>query len=458
MMNYDDLDSEQEDAVRHLMQSDKTLMIAPQGFGKTVVVCSAINDLLLCGYLNKVLVIAPLNVCLLTWKSEYKNWTYLAQWEKDIGIACGTAKERTAVVMNKKIVVINYENLVWLCENFELESFDGLVIDETTKLKTTSGEGFKKLRYAIRHMKWRCGLSATPGSESMTDIFGQILLLDDGKRLGRNKDKFRRKYFYPTDYEQHKWAMFPGKDKELAEILSDIIYYPSDFGDSYHGEVREIVVNCEMPPGYLKTYRKLARQSYLEVGEHKIVAGAAAVLKNKLHQFACGSVYAGDVELVFHKTKLEVLGAIRRKIPTPVVIAYQFDYELRYLKELYPKAVALTGQSAANRAAIEKDFNAGDISELLVHPKSASHGVNLQYGPCTTLIQLSPVWSADAADQLPKRLARRGQKSDVIDHITLTCIGTMEAEMYETVKAKGDEEKAFLAHIASIKELGDNIH
>ena len=454
MHTYESLKDSQLNGIDRLYETDATLYIAPQGHGKTVVAGTAIKELLGEGILNRVLVIAPLKVATLSWAHEGMRWHHLDTFWHHVGIACGNADNRCNIIDNTlfDVVVINYENLAWLFEQYPSHNFDGLVIDEITKMKTVSGAGYKALKRQLKKFNWRCGLTATTGIETMTDIFGQCFLLDDGKALGRNKDKFKRKYFYPTDYDQHRWEQLPGMERSLAEAVRDLLYVAEEV-PSYDGQIIDEVHLVKTPESALRTYRNMARNNVLTTPRYTIAAPNAAVLQEKLHQIACGSVY--DEEATphcIHLTKMNVLNTVRSAIDSPVLIAYQYKFEHEKLKALFPDSKTLTGQNPEKTEEILKAWTQGTLSELLVHPKSAAHGINLQYGPCTTLICLSPIWSADQWDQLVKRLARRGQKSPFIRRIILIAAGTMEYDMHLSSKNKPLQEKAFFKHIAKLRE------
>lgn len=455
MHMYNSLDPEQLDGIDRLYETDETLFIAPQGYGKTVVAATAMKELLDEGVLNRVLVVAPVKVATMAWATEGPDWEHLAQfWATSVGIACGTEEERINVILNPrhKVIVINYENIDWLFDYFPQHNFDGLLLDEITKLKTCSGEAHKAIRRNFKRFSWRAGMTATPGIETMVDIFGQVVLLDGGKALGRNKDKFRRYYFYPTDFEQRNWEMHPHRADELRTALKSILFRASS-KNSYEGQVIEEIKLVTLPLAARAMYRTMESDSVITVisgppmdtkAFAKIVAPNAAVKTEKLHQICCGRIYdeSGRAHYL-HGEKMSALLELRQSIDGPVMIAYQYKYELIALENIFLRARVLTGTNPIQAKKLQDDWNAGKLSELLVHPKSASHGLNLQYGPCNTLICLSPIWSADQWDQLMKRLARRGQKSDILRRISLVAKGTMEMDMVTRTGEKPQQESKF---------------
>lgn len=435
------LTPEQNEAIDRLFEHDETLLIAGVGFGKAIVGLTAARDLLAAGEVRRVLVLAPLKVATLTWGTEPAKWAHIR--DDLVAVACGAPTRRNAAVASgARVVVTNFENAVWMLENHG-DQFDALLIDEITKLKTVSGTAAKKLRYWVKGLKWRAGMSASPVAESGADIYGQALLLDLGKALGTRKQAFLEKYLVPVDYERRKWVLPPGGELAMALPLQRLVYYANDA--SYREGLPRLDVRVRelaLPEAGQALYDTLARNKVLP--EQGVVARSAGVLTNKLYQIAAGGLYAGDAEdrelVWFDPYKIDWACDVVARLPQMhcAVIVYTYTFELDELRKRFPTAPVLGGGAKFT----DRDLAAWSKRHhkvLLMHPKSAAHGLNLQYGG-HTLIQLSPIWGADPAAQIVGRLRRRGQPSDVVTQHVAVARGTKDEDALAGLEFKGGEE------------------
>lgn len=447
-LSLSDLSPEQVRIVDRLYE-DHCLLIAQAGAGKTVCAQTAAQELLDDGVLKRVLIVAPLRVCQLTWRKEWRYWEHL----RPPALAIGTPEERIeAIESDANIVVINFENLKWFFDRYGREhGFDGLIIDEVSKLKAAGGTTFKSLRGGrgerITDFKWRVAMSATPVHEQGVDIYTPMLIVDGGKRLGTDQDRFRRRYFMTTDYKGYKWTFQPGMLEKLADRLGDaVLVADTEDYEASLPELQETVVPVRMPPEGWEAYDAMANSLYTQIQGVDIEAANLAVMQGKLQQICCGAVYnpVDRHPVWIHKEKFRQLGYLISITAEPAIIVYQFKYELELLRAMYPAARVL----ADDPDGAEEAWNAGECHTLLVHPKSAGHGINLQFGGCR-MIWLSPVWSADLRDQTVRRIRRRGQPSPIVYIYTLICEDSVE----ELIAARSDDKLAAAAQfIEHLKE------
>lgn len=172
-------------AIEYILSHPVTAAILDMGLGKSVITLTAI-DLLLNDFfeIRKVLVVAPLRVASTTWPDEIRKWDHLSDLR--FSVAVGTEKERIAALKaDTDICIINRENLPWLVEKSGVPlDFDMAVLDELSSFKTNSQrtKAFLKLR---PHLKRVVGLTGTPSSNGLMDLFWEFRCLDMGERLGR---------------------------------------------------------------------------------------------------------------------------------------------------------------------------------------------------------------------------------------------------------------------------------
>lgn len=383
----------------------------PMGFGKTICTLTAAVELIKAGELRRVLVLAPLRVCDLTWAKEPEKWSHI---DLDVRMGTGSAHAATAALNSgAPIVVINYDvakDALNACDRLVRDEFDGLVLDEITKLKTPGGAWHKAVNKYAKTFKWRVGLTGTLAEEGLEHLYGMYRLIDLGKAFGRRKDAFLRQYFYPTDYQNRNWAPFEGTSEKLARLVEG---YTLDVTADDQGRPPLVVetVPVPIPDTARLVYAEMAEEMVVELDGEEITAKNAAVKSGKLQQIANGFLYDGDDVVYLHDAKTPVVKELAGRHPGGALIAYQYEEDLHRLQKLFPGAPVI-GKGAtreAAQAAVDA-WNAGDVDVLLMHPMSGGHGLNMQYGG-STLIFYGPLWSRDQHDQIIARLWRRGQKA-----------------------------------------------
>jgi len=411
----------QDEAADFLYERDRAMILAPVGAGKTAITLTAMQAMLANGVAKRFLVLAPKRVCTDVWPVEQPKWAPATP----VAVAVGTPKERLAALGSKaQIVVSNYDNIQWLAE--QALDFDGIVFDELTRLKNPSGTRFKALLKVIDPMTIRWGLTGSFTSNGLEDVFGQCKIVDQSL-LGRSKGAFMQQYFVLISKEFGEWAPRVGA---LANVMTRIkpATYVLDAGD-YKDKLpplHVIEVRCDMPDR--KPYEKMKADFMVEFSDAKAVAANGGVVTGKLQQMASGFVYdtrktASDIPGKFivtqtpvwfsaHKfDRLEELLNENQRANT--IIAYTYQEELAELKRRYPHAQTLDDKDAIQR------WNAGKIELLLVHPKSAGHGLNLQFGGCH-MVFLSLPWSLELYEQVIGRLHRSGQAHSVWVYVMMT--------------------------------------
>jgi hypothetical protein len=404
------------------------------GAGKTVCALTAASELLCDGVCSRILVVAPLKVCNKVWRQEHLKWSHLEHL--NVGIATGSeANRKAAIESDAEIVVINFENLKWLFKHYKKNNFDGLIVDELSKLKASGGSNFKALRPQRKKMKWAVGMTGTPVSENWLGLYGQMLIVDGGAALGTRKDKYLGQYFYPTDYNQYNWELRDGSAEQIADVIRDVVHVMPD----YRGELKpkeHIRITVALPETVRDIYNTLRDDFCID----EIEAPNAAVLTGKLQQVAAGFLYREDQPaLELHTAKLEALAAWVGK--EPLMVCYWFKHELAALQAQYPEAMTLDEKGAV------EEWNAGRLNMLLVHPRSGGHGLNLAPGGAL-IVWLSPTWSRDLFEQTNARLWRRGQ-TKVVRVVELLCFDTVDDVVAARVESKADYHTLLLEHFTA---------
>jgi hypothetical protein len=447
-MIYREMTQQQLEACNYAYERDYSLLRLPTGFGKTVVALTCCQWLLEDRVVSRVLVLAPLRVIEGTWREEPGLWDHVTV---DVAYAIGNEKaRRAALASDARVVVMNYENVKWWKDTYGKDhGFDGIIYDEITRLKLASGRQFKTLRHLYKTFKWRCGMGARSDSEGLEDLYAQVLLMDNGERLGRSKDAFLNRWFIATDYNQYNWEPREGSREELAKLTSEFTFAPDpqEYDDSlpplfrsYHG--------VTLPEEARRAYDDMTK--HLVVEAHGISAPNAAVATGKLQQVCSGFLYDDDDVVWLHDEKKKKVQELVADCTSPVLISYWYEEELAMLKELFPDA-PVVGKECTH--ALVRKWNRGVVPIMLIHPRSGGHGLNIQYGG-HTLVMLGPVWSNDLNHQLISRLRRRGQPAEAVRVMVIVAEDTVEVDVM-IPRVEGKEASVVEFGRALLKAAGE---
>lgn len=429
----------QKYAINFIKEHPIAAILLDMGMGKTSIVLAAINALMFDSFeVSKVLIIAPLRVAKHTWSAEIQKWDQLKGLR--YSIAVGTAAERMkALQADADIYIINRENVPWLIEKSgQPFDYDMVVIDELSSFKNWQAKRFK----ALMKVKRIVGLTGTPSSNGLMDLFAEYKVLDMGERLGRFISQYRVEYFVPDQVNGpivYSYRLRPGADKRIYDRISDITI---SMKGTDHLKMPELI-NSEymvyLDEDERARYEDMKNDLVLQIPGGEITAANAAALSGKLTQMANGAVYSdtGGIELI-HDRKLDALDdIIEAANGKSLLVAYWFKHDLQRITERLDELGVNYGKLDSD-ASIE-DWNAGRLEVGLIHPASAGHGLNLQSGG-NTIVWFGMIWSLELYQQTVARLWRQGQESGtvVVQHI-LTA-GTVDERIMKVLSLKGNTQ------------------
>ena len=425
------------------------------GLGKSVITLSAIFDLCLDSFLvRKVLVIAPLRVARDTWPTEIEKWDHLRGLS--YSVAVGTEVERKAALMQRvSVYIINRENVSWLIEESGLPfDYDMVVIDELSSFKSYQAKRFRSLLKVRPSVKRLVGLTGTPSSNGLMDLWAEYRLIDMGERLGRYITHYRNRYFTPDKRNGQvvfSYKPLPGAEEQIYERIGDITISMRSRDYLQLPECLYNEVPVELSDQELETYETLKKELVVSLGENEIDASNAASLANKLSQMANGAVYAdGDKFICIHDRKLDALeDLLEAANGKPVLIAYWYKHDLERIEErLHRLHVPFSRMDSSESIA---RWNRGELPVGLIHPASAGHGLNLQYGG-STFIWFGLTWSLELYQQANARLWRQGQNDTVVIHHIITK-GTIDERIMAALKAKDKAQSALIDAVKANLEV-----
>lgn len=438
------------------------LLCLLKGFGKKhrhgrkplVNQCSAVavlNDLLFDSFeAHRVLAIAPLRVAKNTWPDELGKWEHLSHLR--FSVAVGTEAERKAALWAKAdIYIINRENVQWLIEDSDIPfDFDTVVIDELSSFKNHQTKRFRSLMKVRPKIKRIIGLTGTPSSNGLMDLWAEYRLLDMGQRLGRFIGQYRAAYFTPDKRNGQvifSYKPLPFAEKEIYAKIADITISMKSTDHLTMPELVTAEYPVKLSDKERERYDKLRQDLVLKLAGGEITAANAAALSGKLCQMANGAVYGDDGAVHhIHDRKLDALeDLIEAANGKPVLVEYWFKHDLeRISARLTERHIPFSKLDTSE--SIDR-WNNGELPVALIHPASAGHGLNLQTGG-RTIIWFGLTWSLELYQQTNARLWRQGQTAETVVHHHIIAKGTIDERI---MKALSEKDRTQTALIEAVK-------
>lgn len=440
----------QRQMIQYIETHPVCALFLDMGLGKTVITLSALKALLFDSFeIRKVLVIAPIRVARDTWPDECEKWSHLSLLSYSVVI--GSPKQRRAALVKKAdLYFINRENVDWLVNQSGIPfDFDMVVIDELSSFKSHTAKRFKALVKVRPYVKRMVGLTGTPSSNGLMDLWAPFRILDQGERLGRFISHYRQQYFEPDKRNGmiiYSYKLRPGAQAAIYDKISDITVSmkAEDYLDMPDLVMNQVTV--ELSAKEKDIYDTLRKEMVVSLGESEIDAMNAAVLSGKLLQMASGSIYGDDQETIhFHDKKLDALeDLIEGANGKPILIAYWYKSDLERIQQRFDVRQLKSQQDF-------RDWNQGSVPVALIHPASAGHGLNLQTGG-STLVWFSLTWSLELYEQTNARLYRQGQTDSVVIHHIVTK-DTLDEAVLQALQNKSQHQNALIEAVKANLEV-----
>lgn len=440
----------QQQMIEYIDTHPVAALFLDMGLGKTVITLTAIKNLMYDSFeVKKVLVIAPLRVARDTWPNEIEKWNHLQDLRYSVVVG-NQIERQSALKQEVEIYIINRENVTWLIEKSGYQfDFDMVIIDELSSFKSHAAKRFKSLLKVRPFIKRIVGLTGTPSSNGLMDLWAQFRILDKGERLGRFITHYRQRYFDPD--QRNGMVIYSYKPKIEAEEaiynqIEDITVSmkAEDYLDMPDFITNEVVVRLSDKERIV--YDEMRKEMIVEVKDKEIDAINAASLSNKLLQMASGSVYDEQKESVWlHDRKLDALeDLVEAANGKPLLVVYWFKHDLTRITQRFDVKVLKTQQDF-------QDWNKGIIPVALIHPASAGHGLNLQAGG-STLVWFSLTWSLELYQQTNARLYRQGQTESVVVHHIIT-EDTIDEDVIKALRLKDKSQNQLMEAVKAELEV-----
>ena len=438
----------QKYAIDYIESHPVAAVLLDMGLGKTVISLTAIFDLLFDSFeVHRILVVAPLRVARDTWPAEIRKWEHLSGLT--YAVAVGNARERKAALLQgADVTIINRENLGWLIDDSGIPfAYDMVVLDELSSFKNHKSKRFRALMKIRPKVKRIIGLTGTPSSNGLMDLWAEFKVLDKGERLGRFITQYRNQYFMPDKRNGeivYSYKPLPHAEDSIYRRIGDITISMKSADHLKMPELVSLQYEAQLSVDERKRYEALKQDLVLNLHGDEITAANAATLTGKLSQLANGAIYSDDDKIIeFHDRKLDALeDIIEAANGKPLLVAYWFRHDLERIRRRFNVREIKTSADIA-------DWNAGNIPVAVIHPASAGHGLNLQAGG-STLVWFGLTWSLELYQQTNARLWRQGQESRtvVIQHIIAA--NTIDGQILDALKRKDKTQAALIAAVKAV--------
>lgn len=424
---------------QHSDKSDIVFDTSDAGTGKTYVRIHQFAKRRAAGA-GAAIVLCPRSIMGSVWAADIRK--FAPQLKVSVANA---ANREAAFAIDADIYITNHDAVKWLAKQKPafFAGFSELIVDESTAYKHHTSQRSRAALKISRHFRYRSCMTATPNSNTITDVFHQALLLDGGRRLGQLFYAFRQTVATPIQagrgQNMIRWEDKDGAEEAVFALLSDIVvrHRLDDCADI--PENHQYPLPYELTTTQKRAYMEMESTQLLSLKQNKSVSAInAAAVATKLLQVASGAVYSSpDVYHVIDRARYELIMDLAEQRKHPLVLflwKHQRDLLIIEAQKRDLNFAVFDGDTSdTERLAIVQRYQAGEYDVLFGHPKSIGHGHTLTTG--TSTIWASPTYDLEIFIQASSRQRRLGQ-TEKTDTVVVVAEGTLEEKVYESMLTK----------------------
>lgn len=388
---------------------------------------------------GKTLVVCPKSLMRPAWDNDIKKFApHLIT-----SVAYANNREQ-AFQAHADVYITNHDAAVWLAKQHPtfFREFTKLIIDESGAFKHSTSQRSKAMLKIAKHFKWRYALNGTPNPNTITDVWHQVKILDDGKHLGPVFFAFRNSVCTPKQVGPQpnmvKWEDKPGAHEAVSILIKDMtirhkfeecLSIPENF---------QYTMSYRMPPKQQKAYQQMEVAEVAALPSGVVSAINAAAVVTKLLQIASGAVYETPEKYhVIDRERYEmILDLIEEREHSITFFLWKHQRDLlteEARKRGVSYAVIDGTVSERERTEIVRRYQQGMYKVLFAHPQSAAHGLTLTKG--TSTIWASPTYNLEHFQQGNRRIYRAGQTQRT-ETIVILADETCEQKVYDALMNK----------------------
>lgn len=446
----------QRRGVWFLLENKKSALFADCGVGKTFMTLVSTEMQMKAGLIErgKVLVCGKLATLETGWMEDTKKFTDLTAqllWLP----ATSKRKEKLTRLLNydADLYIINHEGVLVLEEELCAKNFQKVIIDESTILKsyhgdfTRDGGKFgKAIMNVAKNSKWKVIMSGTPAPNGPEDLWGQFKFLDpEGLLLEASYNDFKAAYMDEIVFGRNRMDA-PKKyvfKKEYLPFIGDLvnsIAYQVKIRDHLHDLPAKTVISRKVPMSkeQHEHYLKMRDNLSTVLNDEFVAVDVKLAQLVKLRQITGGFLIDQKEEAheIKGSTKLDAMDSLMEEIGNEKVVVYaQYRWEIKTLAERYKNRGVVTvygdNKSEDNLSNIKKFIQDPNTKVIILHPKSAAHGVT--FTVAHYMIFYSVSYSAEDDYQCVARIERAGQKHPIFVYYLLSKFDSNSDEHKETI-------------------------
>lgn len=440
----------QKFSVLFLRDQNRVFDTSDPGTGKTAVHIRDFADRRRNGE-GCALIFCPKSIMKCAWGDDFKTF------EPTMKVAFAYSDNREeAFDEDADAYVTNIDAVRWVSQQKDkfFDRFTCLIIDESTSVKHQTSKRSAAMRKIKKHFEVRRLLTGTPTSNGICDIHHQMLLVDDGVKLGESFFAFRSATCAPVQKgpgrNMIEWVDKPNIEATVAALIQDhvIRHRFEDCVDIPPNH--RYAVEFELGAHHRKIYDRLERDSLLTLNKSNVTALNGAVLYGKLLQCASGAIYTDDKEY-------ESLDTDRNELIIDLVDArkhsivffnwkHQRDQLIQEIERNKWSYAVIDGDAnkKGEREDIVRAYQAGRYKVLLAQAQSAAHGLTLTKG--TTTIFASPTPNLEHFLQAYKRIYRIGQ-TEKTETIMVIAKKTIDTVVWASCQRKDVKQSSLLDYL-----------
>lgn len=351
---------------------------------------------------GRVLILAPLAVGAQT-----------VEEAEGIGIGDLIAQVQTPDDSDRPLLVTNYDR----ARNFPPEAFAGVVLDESSILKSYMGAMKRYLLEAFADTPYRLACTATPAPNDYLELGNHAQFLGV-----MTSHQMIARWFISDQKEAGSYRLkghAVGPFWDWVTSWARCVGRPSDIGDySDEGYVLP-PLDVNLQPVAVD----IRDQSRTELFRTPMLSATGL---HKERRRTCGS------------RAEKVLELLERWPEEPVVVWCETNYDAEAVMALIPDAVEVAGSmSPALKRERLLGFSRGDFRVLVTKPKIAGFGMNWQH--CARTVFNGPSYSYEMLYQAIRRFWRFGQRRPVTAEIVLAAT---EQAVWATLERKRHDHEA----------------
>lgn len=394
------------------------------------------------------LVICPKSLMRPAWQNDIRKFAPHLRTS-----VCAAENRAEAFDIDADVYITNHDATVWLAKQKDrfFNKFSTVVIDESGAYKHSTSQRSKAMRKIAKHFQYRYALNGTPNPNTVLDIWHQIAILDDGKRLGPVFFKFRDTVCTPKQVGPQpnmvKWEDRAGAQEAVSTMLSDMVIRHK------LEDCMDLPENNEYTIPYTLTKKQMIAYAQMEMAEMAaldsgvVTAINAAAVMTKLLQIASGAVYESpDNYHVVDTGRYElIMDLVEARQHCIVFFLWKHQRDL-LIQEAQKRGVShaiIDGTvSEKTRTEIVRRYQQGLYKVIFAHPQSAAHGLTLTKG--TSTIWASPTYNLEHFQQGNRRIYRAGQTQKT-ETIVVLAEDTCEKKVYDALQKKSVHMNDLLA-------------